>query len=238
LSLIFGFWKFLKCILNQNSYFWGGVCFMNFLIWGFLNDFINSSGIIFEFHYNFIIFFAFGFHDSIQKISIFFYPLYPPKNDYFGKIWPFWHFLVLFGFFLTTYTPPKKKKNTILAQFCHFGIFWHFWDFFLPPIPPKKPKKWLFWQNVAILALFSTFLGGVKIAQKKIMLFKYSPLATQNSKNFYTHCFLIISQIILTGPGLSYQRVLEISCIYCLGQNSKNLLFMIFQDWNLQKVMQ
>ena len=154
-----------------------GSVLWNFLIWGFLNDFINSSGIIFEFHYNFIIFFC---------------------------VW----------------VPRFYTKN---------------FNFFLPPIPPKK---WLFWQNLAILALFSTFLGGVKIAQKKIMLFKYSPLARQNSKNFYTHCFLIISQIILTGTGLSYQRVLEISCIYCLGQNSKNLLFMIFQDWNFQKVMQ
>merc|ERR1712208_163637 len=161
---------------------------------GFLNDFINSSGIIFEFHYNFIIFFVFGFHDSIQKISIFFYPLYPPKNDYFGKIWPFWHFLVLFGFFLTTYTPQKKQKKYYIGTILPF---WHF------------------------LALF---WGGVKIAQKKIMLFKYSPLVTQNSKNFYTHSYLIISQIILTGTGLSYQRVLEISCIFCLGQNSKNLL--------------
>merc|ERR1711867_383245 len=154
----------------------------------------------------------------------------PQKNDYFGKIWPFWHFLVLFGFFLAPYAPQKKQKNTILAQFCHFGIFWHFWDFFLPPMPPKNPKNdyfdkmWPFWHFLAL------FLGGVKIAQKKIMLFKYSPLARQHSKNFYTHCFLIISQIILTGPGLSYQRVLQISCIYCLGQNSKNLLFMIFQD--------
>ena len=171
---------------------------MNFLIWGFLNDFINSSGIIFEFHYNFIIFFAFGFHDSIQKISISFYPLYPPKNDYFGKIWPFWHFLVLFGFFLTTYTPPKKQKKilywhnfAILAFFGTFGIFftpynpqkkpkneyfdkiWPFWHFlalfrfFFTPYTPKKPKKWIFWQNLAILPLFSTFLGGGQNCQKK-----------------------------------------------------------------------
>ena len=163
---------------------------MNFLIWGFLNDFINSSGIIFEFHYNFIIFFAFGFHDSIQKISIFFYPLYPPKNDYFGKIWPFWHFLVLFGFFLAPYAPQKKQKKYYIGTILPFWHFLALLGFFFTPYAPKKPKKWLFWQNVAILALFSTFLGGVKIAQKKIMLFKYSPLATQNSKNFYTHCFL------------------------------------------------
>merc|ERR1711867_368238 len=127
----------------------------------------------------------------------------PQKNDYFGKIWPFWHFLVLFGFFLAPYAPQKVLKNTILAQFCHFGIFWHFWDFFLPPMPPKNPKNdyfdkmWPFWHFLAL------FWGGVKIAQKKIILFKYSPLARHDSKNFYTHCFLIISQIILTGAGLS-----------------------------------
>ena len=139
----------------------------------------------------------FGHFGTSWHFSDFFLPPIPPKNpknDYFGKIWPFWYFLVLFGFFLTPYTPQKKTK------------------------------KILYWHNFAILALFSTFLGGVKIAQKKIMLFKYSPLVTQNSKNFYTHSYLIISQIILTGTGLSYQRVLEISCIYCLGQNSKNLL--------------
>merc|ERR1711867_301528 len=126
-----------------------------------------------------------GFHDSIQKISISFYPLYPPKNDYFGKIWPFWHFLVLFGFFLTTYTPPKKQKNTILAQFCHFGIFWHFlalFRFFLPPIPPKNPKNGYFGKIWPFCHFLALFWGGVKIAKKKIMLFKYSPLATQNSK--------------------------------------------------------
>merc|ERR1711895_340930 len=75
--------------------------------------------------------------------------------------------------------PPKKKQKkyyigTILP-------FWHFFallGFFLPPITPKKN-------------------------QKMIILFKYSPLARQDSKNFYTHCFLIISQIILTGAGLS-----------------------------------
>merc|ERR1712175_63874 len=128
---------------------------------GFLNDFINSSGIIFEFHYNFIIFFCVWV------------PRFYTKN---------------FNFFFTPYTP---QKMTILAKFGHFGTFWY-------------------------------FLGGGQNCPKKIMLFKYSPLATQNSKNFYTHCFLIISQIILTGPGLSYQRVLQISCIYCLGQNSKN----------------
>merc|ERR1712030_245332 len=164
----------------------------------------------------------------------FFYFLTPytpqknPKNDYFGKIWPFWHFLALFGFFyFRPPIPPKKtQKMTILAKFGHFGTFWHFLDFFFltPYTPQKNPKNdyfgkiWQFWHFLAL------FWGGVKIAQKKIMLFKYSPLATQNSKNFYTHCFLIISQIILTGTGLSYQRVLEISCIYCLGQNSKNLL--------------
>merc|ERR1712115_532365 len=158
---------------------------------GFLNDFINSSGIIFEFHYNFIIFFAFGFHDSIQKISISFYPLYPPKNDYFGKIWPFWHFLVLFGFFFDHLYPPKKTKKilywynfAILAFFGTFGIF------FTPYNPQKKTKKWIFWQNLAILPLFSTFLGGGQNCQKKDNVIKYSPLATQNSKNFYTHCFL------------------------------------------------
>merc|ERR1712115_645619 len=160
-----------------------------------------------------------------------------------------------FQFLFTPYTP---QKMTILAKFGHFGTFWYFFDhlyppkktkkilywhnfaileffgtfgtFFTPYNPQKKPKNdyfgkiWPFWHFLAL------FWGGVKIAQKKIMLFKYSSLATQNSKNFYTHCFLIISQIILTGPGLSYQRVLQISCIYCLGQNSKNLLFMIFQD--------
>ena len=47
LSLIFGFWKVQNCILNQNLHFWGGSVLWNFLIWGFLDDFIQSSGIIF-----------------------------------------------------------------------------------------------------------------------------------------------------------------------------------------------
>merc|ERR1712121_564037 len=142
-------------------------------------------------------------HDSIQKISISFYPLYPPKNDYFCKIWPFRHFLVLFGFFLTPYTPPKKQKKYYIGTILPFWHFLALLGFFLPPMPPKNPKNdyfdkmWPFWHFLAL------FWGGVKIAQKKIMLFKYSPLARQDSKNFYTHCFLIISQIILTGAGLS-----------------------------------
>merc|ERR1712240_65567 len=151
----------------------------------------------------------------------FFLTTYTPqkkqKKYYIGTILPFCNILALLGFFLPRRTPKKKPKND---YFDKIWPFWHFlalFRFVFTPYTPKKPKKGLFW-------------GGVKIAKKKIMLFKYSPLATQNSKNFYTHCFLIISQIILTGPGLSYQRVLQISCIYCLGQNSKNLLFMIFQD--------
>ena len=132
-SLIFGFWKFLKCILNQNSYFWGGVCFMNFLIWGFLNDFINSSGIIFEFHYNFIIFFCVWVpRFYTKKFQFLFTPYTPQKMTIlakFGHFGTFWYFL---DFFWPPIPPQKNKKNTILAQFCHFGIFWHFWDFFYP----------------------------------------------------------------------------------------------------------
>ena len=130
------------------------------------------------------------------------------KKYYIGTILPFWHFLALLGFFLPRITPKKNQKMTILTKFGHFGTSWHCSDFFLPPIPPKNPKNdyfgkiWPFWHFLAL------FWGGVKIAQKKIMLFKYSPLARQDSKNFYTHCFLIISQIILTGTGHSYQRVL------------------------------
>ena len=166
-SLIFGFWKFLKCILNQNSYFWGGVCFMNFLIWGFLNDFINSSGIIFEFHYNFIIFFCVWVPRFYTKNFNFFLPPIPPKK------WLFWQnlaILALFGTFWIFFDhlyPPKKTKKilywhnfAILAFFGTFGIFF-------TPYAPKKPKKWLFWQNVAILALFSTFLGGGQNCPKK-----------------------------------------------------------------------
>merc|ERR1711895_123060 len=126
---------------------------------GFLNDFINSSGIIFEFHYNFIIFFC---------------------------VWVPRFYRKKFQFLFTPYTPQKMN---ILTKFDHFGTSWHCSDFFTP-YTPKKPKKWIFWQNLAILPLFSTFLGGGQNCQKKIMLFKYSPLATQNSKNFYTHCFL------------------------------------------------
>merc|ERR1712208_7142 len=94
---------------------------------GFLNDFINSSGIIFEFHYNFIIFF-------LRLGSTILYKK--------------------FQFFFTPYTP---QKMTILAKFGHFGTLWYFLDFFLPPIPPKKNKKILYWHNFAILAFFGTF---------------------------------------------------------------------------------
>ena len=161
----FDFWflKISKVYFESEFLLLGGVCFMNFLIWGFLNDFINSSGIIFEFHYNFIIFFCVWV------------PRFYTKN---------------FNFFLPPIPPKKNQKMTILTKFGHFGTSWHCSDLFLPPIPPKNPKNdyfgkiWPFWHFLAL------FWGGVKIAKKKIMLFKYSPLATQNSKNFYTHCFL------------------------------------------------
>merc|ERR1712175_43427 len=130
---------------------------------GFLNDFINSSGIIFEFHYNFIIFFCVWVPRFYTKIFNFFLPPIPPQKN---KKILYWHNFAILAF---------------------FGTF----RFFFTPYNPQKPKKWVFWKNLAILPLFSTFLGGgVKIAKKKIMLFKYSPLTTQNSKNFYTHCFL------------------------------------------------
>merc|ERR1711895_307636 len=124
------------------------------------NDFINSSGIIFALHYNFIIFF-------LRLGSTILYKK--------------------FQFLFTPYTP---QKMTILAKFGHFGTFWHFFDFFLPPIPPKNPKNGYFGKTWPFCHFLALFWGGVKIAKKKIMLFKYSPLATQNSKNFYTHCFL------------------------------------------------
>merc|ERR1712240_831307 len=108
-------------------------------------------------------------HDSIQKISISFYPLYPSQKCLFLQNLAI---LALFGtfwiFFDHLYPPKKNKKNTILAQFCHFVIFWHFWDFFYPVELPKNDyfgKIWPFWHSLAL------FWGGVKIAKKKIMLF-------------------------------------------------------------------
>merc|ERR1712082_375459 len=182
----------------------GGVCFMNFFICGFLNDFINSSGIIFEFHYNFIIFFCVWVPRFYTKNFNFFLPPIPPKK------WLFWQnlaILALFGtfwiFFDHLYPPKKTKKILYWHNFAILAFFGTFGIFFTPYNPQKKPKNeyfdkiWSFWHFLAL------FWGGVKIAQKKIMLFKYSPLARQDSKNFYTHCFLIISQIILTGAGLS-----------------------------------
>merc|ERR1712243_343000 len=110
---------------------------------GFLNDFINSSGIIFEFHYNFIIFFLrLGSTILYKKFQFLFTPYTPQKNDYFGKIWPFWHFLVLFGFFLTTYTPPKKQKKHYIGTILPFCHFLALLGYFFPPHTPKKPKKW------------------------------------------------------------------------------------------------
>ena len=50
LSLIFGFWKFWNCILNQNSHFLGGLFYETFWFEASLStsdDFIDSSGIIF-----------------------------------------------------------------------------------------------------------------------------------------------------------------------------------------------
>merc|ERR1711955_77786 len=154
---------------------------------GFLNDFINSSGIIFEFHYNFIIFFCVWVPRFYTKNFNFFLPPIPPKKRLF---WQNLAILVLFGFFLAPYAPQKKQKKILYWHNFAILAFFGTSDFFLPPIPPKNPKNgyfgkiWPFWHFLAL------FWGGVKIAKKKIMLFKYSPLATQNSKNFYTHCFL------------------------------------------------
>ena len=50
LSLIFGFWKFWNCILNQNSHFWGGLFYETFWFEASFStgdDFIASSEIIF-----------------------------------------------------------------------------------------------------------------------------------------------------------------------------------------------
>ena len=186
MSLIFGFWKFLKCILNQNSYFWGGVCFMNFLIWGFLNDFINSSGIIFEFHYNFIIFFCvwvFGFHDSIQKNFNFFLPPIPPKK------WLFWQnlaILALFGtfwiFFDHLYPPKKTKKILYWHNFAILAFFGTFGIFFTPYNPQKKPKNeyfdkiWSFWHFLALFRFFYPLYP--QKTQKMDILAKFGYFAT------------------------------------------------------------
>merc|ERR1711867_15470 len=106
-----------------------------------------------------------GFHDSIQKISISFYPLYPPKNDYFGKIWPFWHFLVLFGFFLTTYTPPKKQKKYYIDTILPFWHFLALLGFFLPRITHKKNQKMNIlpkWPNFVKIFIFWFFLWVIR----------------------------------------------------------------------------
>ena len=124
---------------------------------------------------------------------IFFDHLYPPKKT---KKILYWHnfailaFFGTFGIFLPRITHKKNQKMNILTKFGHFGTSWHCSDFFLPPIPPKNPKNGYFGKIWPFCHFLALFWGGVKIAKKKIMLFKYSPLATQNSKNFYTHCFL------------------------------------------------
>merc|ERR1711895_3751 len=158
---------------------------------GFLNDFINSSGIIFEFHYNFIIFFCVWVPRFYRKKFQFLFTPYTPQKMtilaqfcHFGIFWHFW------DFFLPRITHKKNQKMTILTKFGHFGTSWHCSDFFLPPIPPKNPKNGYFGKIWPFCHFLALFWGGVKIAKKKIMLFKYSPLATHNSKNFYTHCFL------------------------------------------------
>merc|ERR1712112_226356 len=130
---------------------------------GFLNDFINSSGIIFEFHYNFIIFFCVWVPRFYRKKFQFIFTPYTPQKM---TILAFWHFLALLGFFLPRITHKKNQKMNILTKFDHFGTSWHCSDFFTP-YTPKKPKKWIFWQNLAILPLFSTFLGGGQNCQKK-----------------------------------------------------------------------
>merc|ERR1711867_329940 len=150
-----------------------------------------GSGIIFEFHYNFIIFFLrLGSTILYKKFQFFFTPYTPQKMTILAK---FGHFGTFWIFFDHLYPPKKTKKIlywhnfAILAFFGTFGIFftpynpqneyfdkiWPFWHFlalfrfFFTPYTPKKPKKWIFWQNLAILPLFSTFLGGGQNCQKK-----------------------------------------------------------------------
>merc|ERR1711867_205544 len=107
---------------------------------GFLNDFINSSGIIFEFHYNFIIFLRLGSTILYKKFQFFFTPYTPQKMTIlakFGHFGTFWYFLDFFW----PPMPPKKNKKilywhnfAILAFFGTFGIFFY-------PLCPQKTQK-------------------------------------------------------------------------------------------------
>jgi len=49
--------------------------------------------------------------------------------------------LVLFGFFLTTYTPQKKQKKYYIGTILPFWHFLALLGFFLPRITPKKNQK-------------------------------------------------------------------------------------------------
>merc|ERR1712243_10125 len=127
-----------------------------------------GSGIIFEFHYNFIIFFLrLGSTILYKKFQFLFTPYTPQKMTIFAKFGHFgifWHF---WDFFYPVELPKKTKKMIILTKFGHFGTSWHCSDLFLPPIPPKNPKNdyfgkiWPFWH------FFALFWGGGQNCQKK-----------------------------------------------------------------------
>merc|ERR1712175_65375 len=94
---------------------------------GFLNDFINSSGIIFEFHYNFIIFFCVWVPRFYTKIFNFFLPPIPPQKNKKILYWHNFAILAFFGTFGIFFTPynPKNGYFGKIWPFCHFlALFW------------------------------------------------------------------------------------------------------------------
>merc|ERR1712243_375655 len=132
---------------------------------GFLNDFINSSGIIFEFHYNFIIFFLrLGSTILYKKFQFLFTPYTPQKMTIFAKFGLFGTFWI---FFDHLYPPKKTKKILYWHNFAILAFFGTFGIFFTPYNPQKKPKNeyfdkiWPFWHFLAL------FWGGGQNCQKK-----------------------------------------------------------------------
>ena len=130
-SLIFGFWKFLKCILNQNYHFWGGVFYKTFLF--------EASSYMFSIFCNFWGCFWVKFL-VFENFEIVFWIRIPTLGGLFYKT--FWFEASLYMFLIFW-----NFRGSFLSLF--FG-FWKSWNCFMGVCIMKlfdlRLLRWFYWQ--------------------------------------------------------------------------------------------